>query len=89
MFLRCDASRELGWGEDGEGWLSFGDGWNDVEMLQWSQASEAPSNAKHEGARAAAKSISALDNDGGFVAARLVAELRGSGGVLSATASSL
>ena len=46
-------------------------------MLQWSEASEAPSNAKHEGARASAKTISALSNDDGFVAARLQAELRG------------
>ena len=68
--LRC-VCRALGWPEDGSGWITFGDSWNDIEMLQWSEASVAPSNATDKGARASAKTISRLDNDQGFIGERM------------------
>ena len=54
---------------EGRHFASFGDNWNDLEMLDWSEFSVAPANAPADkGALAHAKTISKLSNDESFVA---------------------
>lgn len=58
----------IGLGADGRGWMAFGDGWNDLDMLRWAEWSICPANTKDFRARRAAKEVSSLKNDEAFVA---------------------
>ena len=71
-------SNKVNWenASNGKGWITFGDNWNDLEMLEWSELSVCPSNSpKDKGALEAAKVISKLDNDQSFVADVIETEL--------------
>jgi hypothetical protein len=62
---------------NGQGWISFGDSWNDPPMLEWSEHSVVPSNAKNKDAVRAAKEVHSKTNDADFVAEVLERVLSG------------
>lgn len=56
-------SDQFGLGQEGTGWMAFGDTTNDLEMLQWAEWSVAPRNAKNPKAKETAKEVSEFTND--------------------------
>jgi hypothetical protein len=54
---------QFGMGQEGKGWMAFGDTTNDLEMLGWAEWSIAPANAKNPKAKEAAKEVSEFTND--------------------------
>lgn len=55
-------SEQFGLGQEGDGWMVFGDTTNDLEMLRWAEWSIAPANAKGT-AKECANEVSEFTND--------------------------